>query len=110
MTKHFHQWGIYGIFTTGLMATVLVLLVDVRLVIANYRFPNPQAILVLGGGNVREPVAAEIVAQNATLEVWVSSGLLLPQANQIFLAEQVSLDRVHLITVLPTQLLISQPL
>ncbi|WP_228016095.1 YdcF family protein [Leptolyngbya ectocarpi] len=62
----------------------------------SYQHPRPQSILVLGGGNTREPVAAQLAAQNSTLDVWVSSGLVPSQANEFFLTEDVSLTRVNL--------------
>ncbi|WP_246559721.1 YdcF family protein [Leptothoe kymatousa] len=56
----------------------------------------PQAILVLGGGHQRERAAAKLATHQPGLEVWLSSGLLPPQAKKIFLTENISLSRVHL--------------
>lgn len=74
----------------------VVLAVRFRLIVATHKVPYPQAILVLGGDGRRELAAAKLAAQQPTLEIWVSSGLLPTQATEIFLAEEVSLSRVNL--------------
>ena len=96
MARSIWQWSFYSCLSIATIPLIAACLVQVRLVIAQYQFQEPQSILVLGGGNTREPVAAQIAAHQSTLDIWVSSGLLPPQANEIFLAEQISLDRVHL--------------
>lgn len=84
--------GAATIFTS--IATVSA--VQAKLMIAAYQYPQPQSILVLGGGNTREPVAAQLASQHPNLDIWVSSGLMPPQANEIFLTQNVSLTRVNL--------------
>ncbi|WP_228060330.1 MULTISPECIES: YdcF family protein [unclassified Coleofasciculus] len=48
--------------------------IPIRLAIAKNQAPEPQVILVLGGGNGREKFAAKFAKQHPTLEIWVSSG------------------------------------
>ena len=88
------------IFYTGAAAIFIsiatVLAMQAKLMIATHQYPQPQSILVLGGGNTREPVAAQLASQHPNLDIWVSSGLMPPQANEIFLTQNVSLTRVNL--------------
>lgn len=94
--KFFRKWFVYiaGLMVVSLVITVFS--IQIRLVISRYKYPIPQSILVLGGEHSREPVAAQLASQHPNLEIWVSSGLLPAQANQVFLAENVSLSRVTL--------------
>lgn len=96
MARSVQQWGIYSTFTAAVIGIAVVLTMQLKLAIARYQSPKPQAILVLGGDDAREPAAAQLAAQQPNLKVWVSSGMLPVQANEIFLAENVSLSRVNL--------------
>ncbi len=69
----------------------------IKLAIAAYQAPQPQMILVLGGGTGREEAAAQMAEYYPDLEVWVSSGDGTPQAvYTIFQAAGVSTQRLHL--------------
>ena len=96
VVKFWRQWIFKSAIALATTSLLIVSLVKTRLVVAAYRFPQPEAIFVLGGGRNREPAAAKLASQHPNLDVWVSSGLLPPQANEIFLAENVSLNRVNL--------------
>ena len=90
------RWAVFSAIALGTVSVTLTLFVKFRLIITAYQTSKPQAILVLGGAHEREPAAAQLAAQNPQLNIWVSSGLLPPQANEIFLTQNVSLTRVKL--------------
>lgn len=56
--------------------------------------PNPQAILMLGGGNGREPFTARLAQDYPDLPIWVSSGS--PQAAQAFAETGIAPHRLHI--------------
>lgn len=88
-----------NLFWIAILATSLLIflgIIPVRLAIAAYRTPQPQAILVLGGGTDREKFATQIAVVEPALEIWVSSGLLPQQAYKIFRAAGIADQRVHL--------------
>ena len=88
-----------NLFRTVVIATSLLIflsIIPVRLAIAAYRTPQPQAILVLGGGTDREKFATQVAVVEPALEIWVSSGLLPQQAHEIFRAAGIADHRVHL--------------
>ncbi|MDZ8023366.1 MAG: YdcF family protein [Nostoc sp. SerVER01] len=74
----------------------LLLIIPLRLTIAYYQAPQPQAILTLGAWIDREQVAAEIARWYPSLEVWVSSGTPPEIARPIFEAAGISDSRLHL--------------
>lgn len=78
------------------LAIVGVLFIPVRLAIAQAQFPQPDAILVLGGNPRREAAAAQLAGAYPTLDIWVSSGELPQDAKAIFTAAGVSTQRLHL--------------
>jgi len=80
---------------TGLIIFHL-LIIPVRLAIAKYQAPQPQAILTLGAWTDREKAAAKIAHWNPSLEVWVSSGTPPELVQPIFRAAGVSNSRLHL--------------
>jgi len=59
----------------ALVALILVMLlfIPVRLAIAYYQAPQPQAFFILGGDPAREKFTAELVELYPSLEIWVSS-------------------------------------
>ncbi|MBE8986211.1 YdcF family protein [Nostoc sp. LEGE 12450] len=97
MIKSFHwlrkKYLILAIVSYFLL---LLLIVPVRLAIAHYQTPEPQAILTLGAWIDREQTAAEIARWYPALEVWVSSGTPPKIARPIFQAAGISDSRVHL--------------
>lgn len=82
----------------GLLGVVLVLLmiIPIRLAIASYQAPDPQAILVLGGRSDREAAAAQLAKRYPELKVWVSTGETPLKAREIFRAAGVADDRLYL--------------
>jgi uncharacterized SAM-binding protein YcdF (DUF218 family) len=86
----------YG--TIALCAFLLILLgtIPIKLAIASYQAPKPQAILTLGGGNEREKFTAQFAQNHPSLNIWLSSGISCKQANKIFRAAGISEERINL--------------
>lgn len=71
--------------------------IALKLTITIHQAPQPEAIIVLGGGTGREEAAAQLAKHDPELEVWVSSGDKPPQAGYaVFQAAGVTIERVHL--------------
>ena len=84
------------VFLFSCTIIVLVLgIIPVRLAIAYYQSPDPQAILTLGGGGDREPFTAHFAKHYPSLEIWVSSGQPPEQARPIFQSVGIPDTRVH---------------
>jgi uncharacterized SAM-binding protein YcdF (DUF218 family) len=83
-----------------LVSCALILLVfsviPVRLAIASYQAPHPQAILTLGGGIGREEFTAQFAQAHPSLEIWVSTGTEPVKARTIFRNAGIPDTRVHL--------------
>jgi uncharacterized SAM-binding protein YcdF (DUF218 family) len=75
---------------------LLLSIIPVRLAIASYQAPHPQAILTLGGGSQREIFTAQFAQSYPSLEIWVSSGILHEEARTIFRAYGIPESKVHL--------------
>ncbi|AFZ21351.1 YdcF family protein [Allocoleopsis franciscana] len=75
---------------------LLLSIIPVRLAIASYQAPHPQAILTLGGGRDREEFTAQFAQYYPSLEICVSSGLPPNLARPIFRAADIPDSRVHL--------------
>lgn len=75
---------------------VFLSVIPIRIAIAYYQAPHPQAILTLGGGTERETFTAEFAQEHPPLDIWVSSGTPPDQALAIFKNSSISTDRIHL--------------
>ena len=86
----------YG--TIALAAFLLILLgtIPIKLAIASYQAPQPQAILMLGGGEDREKFTAQFAQNHPSAIIWVSSGISCEKANKIFREAGISQERVNL--------------
>ncbi|GAX34330.1 YdcF family protein [Nodularia sp. NIES-3585] len=71
-------------------------LIPIRLAIASYQSPHPQAILTLGGGPDREEFTAQFAQKYPQLDIWVSSGSPPEKALDIFQNAAIANDRFHL--------------
>jgi len=93
-----HKRKKYHFFCLASTALIFVLLsiIPVRLAIASYQVPLPQAILTLGGGSDREKFTAQFAQMHPSLEIWVSSGTPTNQAREIFQAAGIPNTQVHL--------------
>ncbi len=86
----------YG--TIALAGFLLILLgtIPIKLAIASYQAPKPQAILILGGGEEREKFTAQFAQNHPSLNIWVSSGISCKKANKIFREAGISEERINL--------------
>ncbi len=87
-------------FAIASLTVVLLLIfsIPVKIAIARYQQPHPQAIFTLGGGLNREVFTAQFAQSHPTLPIWVSSGSDPEIARQIFqsfgiVGRQIYLDR-----------------
>ncbi|MGL5940607.1 MAG: YdcF family protein [Waterburya sp.] len=71
-------------------------IIPIKLAIARYQAPYPQAILTLGGGHEREVLTADFASKHPHLAIWVSSGSEEVRAREIFQAAGVDNRRVYL--------------
>lgn len=83
-------------FALGLVAVLIVYFaaIPIKLSQARIQSPQPQLILVLGGGEPREAAAAQFSAQHPQLEIWISSGQQPAISIEIF--QQAGIDRHRL--------------
>lgn len=75
---------------------LLLSIIPLRLAIASYQAPQPQAILILGGGREREEFTAQFAQYYPYLDIWLSSGSPPQQARPIFRTAGIPDRRVHL--------------
>lgn len=78
----------------GVLATIGLTYLPMRLTLARQLAPDPEVILILGGGVDRERFAAEFAQQRPHLKIWVSTGSA--QAAEIFQAAGIDRSRVYL--------------
>ncbi len=62
----------------------IISIIPIKLAIARYQTPIPQAILTLGGGHQREVFTAEFAQSHPHLPIWVSTGSEITRAREIF--------------------------
>jgi uncharacterized SAM-binding protein YcdF (DUF218 family) len=75
---------------------MLLSIIPIRLAIASYQFPTPQAIFTLGGGQERESFTAQFAQKHPVLEIWVSSGTNPTKTRKIFKAAGIPQERLHI--------------
>lgn len=94
--QHKIIWKTLLIVGGGIGSLVLLLAgtIAVRLAIATREAPEPQAILVLGGGTGREEFGAQFALAHPSLDVWISAGRF-PQGPQIFRDAGIAEQKVH---------------
>ncbi|WP_414550975.1 YdcF family protein [Anabaena sp. CCY 0017] len=86
----------YGVLILAGLILALFSTIPIRLAIASYQSPHPQAILTLGGDPEREEFTAEFAQKHPRLDIWVSSGSPPQQALDIFASADIAKDRFHL--------------
>ena len=74
----------------------IVSIIPIRIAIARYQAPTPQAILTLGGGHQREVFTAEFARSHPNMPIWVSSGSKEVRAREIFQSAGVDNRRIYL--------------
>ena len=90
------KYRFYSLVSSTLILLLLLSIIPLRLAIASYQSPHPQAILTLGGGSQREIFTAQFAQSHPSLEIWVSSGILHEEARTIFKAYGIPESKVHL--------------
>ncbi len=95
MKRFNSQFKRYLILAIAGFIFTVVSLIPVRLAIAYYQAPQPQAFFCLGGGIEREELTAELARWYPSLEIWLSSDSSLKEIRKTFQAAGVSLKRVH---------------
>ena len=98
MKNFLHKYKI-KIFICLIISSILIIpliTIPIRLAIASYKVPQPEAILTLGGGSEREKFTVSFARSHPSLDIWVSSGIPPKQANEIFRNADVNPERVHL--------------
>ncbi|GAX36699.1 YdcF family protein [Nodularia sp. NIES-3585] len=79
------------------IALVLVSIIPVRIAIASYQQPVPQAIFVLGSASERMKFAAKFWQSHQNLDIWISDFAWNLDANRrIFLQSGVPDQKLHL--------------
>lgn len=78
------------------LTTSLLSIIPLRLAIARYQAPSPQAILTLGGGQIREVLTAKFALERPNLPIWVSTGSEEMLAREIFRDAGVNNQRVYI--------------
>lgn len=86
----------YVVFAAAGLILFLFSIIPIRIAIASYQAPHPQAILTLGGGPERETFTAEFAQEHPHLDIWVSSGILPAKALAIFENANIPTERIHL--------------
>ncbi len=86
----------YGFLIIAGFILALLSIIPIRLAIASYQSPHPQAILTLGGSPEREEFTAEFAQKHPQLDIWVSSGSIPETALAIFENADISQQRLHL--------------
>lgn len=86
----------YGTIAASAFLLILLGTIPVKLAIASYQAPKPQAILILGGGEEREKFTAQFAQNHPSLNIWVSSGISCKKANKIFGEAGISEERINL--------------
>lgn len=74
----------------------LLSLIPIRLAIAYYQTPSPQAILILGGPSNREKFTAQFAEAHPHLDIWLSTGIPPSQAKPLFQAAGIPNRYIHL--------------
>lgn len=74
----------------------LLISIPVKSAIANIQYPQPQAILILGGSHQREIFTAQFAHLYPQIPIWLSSGSNNNISRQIFHDAGINLNRLHL--------------
>ncbi len=86
----------YVVFASAGFILIFLSIIPIRIAIASYQAPHPQAILTLGGGLDRERFTAKFAQKYPQLNIWISSGRPAAEARDIFQTANISNSRIHL--------------
>ncbi len=81
---------------TSVLVLVLVGFIPVRIAIAHFYAPHPQAIFTLGGDLSREIFTAKFARVHPDLDIWVSSGSPPDGTSWAFGIAHISPTRLHI--------------
>jgi uncharacterized SAM-binding protein YcdF (DUF218 family) len=96
MNRLHHRLKKYGILIIVTLILAIFSFIPIRIAIASFLAPYPQAFLTLGGGSTREEFTAEIAKYYPNLDIWVSSGTSSKYARATFQAAGIANSRLHL--------------
>ncbi|OUL19805.1 hypothetical protein BV378_31805 [Nostoc sp. RF31YmG] len=96
MKRLHRQLKKYGIFTLVAIIVVLLSVIPLRIALAFYQAPHPQAIFTFGGDSAREEFTAQFARKYPNLDIWISSGILPNQALAIFYNADIRNNRLYL--------------
>ncbi|MBF2064820.1 MAG: YdcF family protein [Calothrix sp. C42_A2020_038] len=96
MNRFHHFLKKYWILTLSGFFSLWLSIIPIRLAIASYQAPRPQAILTLGGDIYREKFTAEFAKNFPNLDIWISGGSPPETARSIFRAAGIPDRRLHL--------------
>lgn len=71
-------------------------IIPLRIAIASFQTPQPQAILTLGGGHLREIFTAKFALLHSHLPIWISSGSKEMRVKEIFQDIGVDNNQVYI--------------
>ena len=71
-------------------------IVPIRIAIAHWQTSQPQAILTLGGGHLREEFTAKFATTHSELPIWISSGSKEMRVREIFQKIGVSNSHIYI--------------
>lgn len=96
--KYKDKTKFYLVVASCTLIFLLIVSIPLKLAIAKYQQPLPQAILTLGGGREREEFTAKFAQSHSSLPIWVSTGSPADKAWKIFqdagiVERQIYLDR-----------------
>ena len=98
MAKLFYRRYYKGYcFLTTVSSLFLLLMIStifLKKAIAYYEYPEPQAILTLGGDLSREKFTAQFAQNQPHLKIWISSGYPIEDVQPIFVAANIPDHRV----------------
>ncbi|MEA5553515.1 YdcF family protein [Anabaena cylindrica UHCC 0172] len=96
MSQLYYQLKKYWILSLASFIIVFLSIIPIRIAIASYQAPQPQAIFTLGGGPEREKFTVQFAQNHPNLDIWISSGILPAQAFAIFEEMGISTEHIHL--------------
>jgi uncharacterized SAM-binding protein YcdF (DUF218 family) len=85
----------YGVYALVGLVIILTSIIPIKLTIAYWLAPQPQAILTLGGGLDREEFTAQFAQYFPSLEIWVSSGVEAEEARRVYQKVGIANNRIH---------------
>ena len=74
---------------------ILIVSIPVKIAIARWQNPQPQAILILGGSHNRESFTAQFAHHYPQIPIWLSTGSDDRISRQIFADAKIDLNRVY---------------